>query len=283
MGGLRRISTSFFPLACALLVAGAGVALPEFAAFETVNGVPQLSVPGPDSFHAYWGVWRTLTDAEREALRSSGSGRLFSHRKISWKTVRCDDGAEVGADGEDVWYLDPIVFDDEGRVEPIREALRSDYRYFSLLNLNGMKLAGPQARSLKGLRGEVELDSRLFLFASAQAPSVAGFLSLRGFQGSKDPGHQAFLDKTHPYRWPVYYDERAHKDHSLRAPVDFGEFESRALSQDHFQMRLVWDSCDGATVRVEGRVPGGVIPVGGPNRPMREDRGDSPLPIRVLE
>ena len=48
-------------------------------------------------------------------------------------------------------------------------------------------------------------------------------------------------------------------------------------------MRLVWDSCDGATVRVEGRVPGGVIPVGGPNRPMREDRGDSPLPIEVLE
>lgn len=52
MGGFRRIATSFFVLACALPVAGAGVALQEFAAFETVNGVPQLSVVGPDAFHA---------------------------------------------------------------------------------------------------------------------------------------------------------------------------------------------------------------------------------------
>jgi hypothetical protein len=283
---MKPFQSPFWPLlaaGCVLLARGARAEVNPFPAFETVNYEPQLSTSGPNNFYVYWGVWRTLTDAEREVLRRERGSRIFSNRRISWKTVRCDDGSVVNADGEDVWYVDPIHFDSEGRIDPIPEAVRPDYRYFSLLNMNGMKLAGPTATTVKGLRGEVELDSRIFLFAGSQAPSESGFLELRDFQNSKDPLNQAFFGKTNPYRWPVYYDERAHKDHSLQAPRNFAVFESKALSKDQFRMKLVWESCDGSAIGVEGLVPGGVIPVGGPNRPMRDDHGDGPLPIGVLK
>jgi len=266
-----------------LLVRGAAADAPAYPGYETVNYEPQLTTSGPNNFNVYWGVWRTLTDSERQVLRRERGSRLFSNRKIGWTTFRCDDGSVVNTDGEDVWYVDPIHFDSEGRVSPIPEALRPDYRYFSLVNMNGMKLAGPKATSVKGLRGVVELDARMYLFAGSQAPSESGFQELRAYQKSQDPVVLAFFNKTNPYRWPVYYDERAHKDHSLQAPRDFTAHEPKALTQDHFRMRLVWESCDGKTIGIEGQVPGGVIPVGGPNRPGREDRGAGFLPIGELK
>jgi hypothetical protein len=283
MKSVRTHIWSHLAAACVLLARGARADINPFPAFETVNNQPQLTTSGPNNFYIYWGVWRTLTSAERDVLRRERGSLIFSNRRITWTTVRCDDGSVVNANGEDVWYVDPIRFDSEGRIEPIPEAVRPDYRYFSLMNMNGMKLAGSTATSVKGLRGEVELDSRIFLFKGRDAPSESGFLDLRAFHNSPDPLNQAFFGKTHPYRWPVYYDERAHKGHSLQAPKNFEAFQPKALSKDHFRMKLVWESCDGFAIGVEGLVPGGVMPVGGPNRPMREDHGDGPLPIGVLK
>ncbi len=254
-----------------------------FPAFETVNYEPQLTVSGPDNFHVYWGVWRTLTAGEREELRRERGSRLFSNRTIAWKTFRCDDDSLVNADQENLWFVDPIHFGTGGRITPIPEARRPDYRYFSLINMNGMKLAGPKSTTIKGLRGEIELDARLFLFAGRHAPSDSQFHDLRTFEKSSNPVHQEFFKKTNPYRWPVFYDERAHKDHSLEAPADFTTLEPLALSRDRLRMKIVWESCDGRAIGIEGLVPEGIIPVGGPNRPGREDRGQGPLPIRKPE
>jgi hypothetical protein len=278
----RRVG-GFLAVGGVLLARGAAAETPAYPAFETVNYEPQLTTAGPTNFNVYWGVWRTLTAAEREVLRRERGSRLFSNRRISWRTVRCDDGSLVNADSEDVWYLDPIRFDAAGKIEPIPEARRPDYLYFSLINMNGMKLVGPKGITIKGLRGEIDLDARFFLFAGSQAPSAAGFLDLRAFEKSQDPLNQAFFAKAHPYRWPVFYDERAHKEHSLQPPTDFAAQEPRALSRDHLRMKLVWESCDGSSIGMEGLVPGGVLPVGGPNRPGREDRGTGMLPIGVLK
>ncbi len=270
-------------MGCVLFARGGSADAPAYPAFETVNYEPQLTIGGATNFNVYWGVWRTLTTSEREVLRRERGSALFSNRKISWRTVRCDDGALVNADSEDVWYVDPIHFDSAGRIDPIPEARRPDYRYFSLINMNGMKLAGPKSITIKGLRGEIDLDARFFLFAGSRAPNTSGFLELRAFEKSQDPLNQAFFSKAHPYRWPVFYDERAHKDHSLQAPRDFAMQEPHALSRDRLRMKLVWESCDGSTIGIEGLVPGGVLPVGGPNRPGREDRGTGMLPIGVLK
>jgi hypothetical protein len=187
----------------------------------------------------------------------------------------------VDEGSEELWFLDELILDADGRLEPVAEASRSDYRYFSLLNLRGVKLAGAQGTSLRGMRGQVRLSSRFLLWALSDAPQDRGFLSLRQFRESPDLRNQRFFEQANPGRWPIFYDERAHKPHSLDAPVDLQERLSAALSEDHFEMTLDWSSCSGEQVQIEAGVPAEGIPPPGPNRPGRDDQGAEKIQPRT--
>ncbi len=121
----------------------------DFAVYETVNSKPQVQI-GQEHFLAYWAVWRGLRPLERVQLLSFGPGErhLISKRDIRWEAKRCADTQILSNDSESFYFDDPIEFlpDGSGRILPLREAMRTDYRYFVMFSINSQYLPSQQER-----------------------------------------------------------------------------------------------------------------------------------------
>ncbi len=275
----------------------------SLSAYETVNIEPQFST-SPETFYFYWGVWRTLSPTERSALQTHG-GHLYSHRKIHWRVIDCKTGVLSRDAGENFWFWDQVGLDSEGRLIPIREAQRPDYLYFSLLNLNAWNLRGTppfvaprreagevsdhlyertkvtyeawkKSASPAGTRGTLVVKATHRLSDHRVTPKSSDFFSIDDYTQGKSnlsPELSAQLDGYHPARWPIHYDERAHKPHHLREPELWRNTQS-TISESKFAMKLEWDGCvDRAPITVTVRIPKNGMPAPGPNRPGRDDRG----------
>jgi hypothetical protein len=244
--------------------------------YESVNAGPQLSIRD-GGFAFYWGLWRTLNLTERQALPDGG--HLISKREIRWKTYRCEDHSLARQDGELFYFLDRVDFDRFGRIVPIPEALRSDWLYLSMINFSSTHVLSTGAGA-SGTFGEVLVDAEHVLLPNAVSVSDAGFFDL-----SRAPWNERY----HPNSWPIFYDERAHKPHSLKQPAAFNSTThsmNGAISRDRFAMRILWSACPPKNGRADpleviALVAPGSQPLDGPSRPGRSDRGMTPL--RILE
>ncbi len=253
---------------CVLLIGSMAMA-DDASPYLTVNGRPQLSVDGRN-FGFYWALWRTLTPAERTALEPQGGGHLVSRRKISWKSRGCGAKDAWVADSEDLWYWDKIEWNEQGKIKPLQEAPWSDHLYLVMGNLNSARVSGS--------RGEFLIHSEQAIVPKDRGPRSREFITIDDY-GPNRPDALMFLEVMHPDQWPVYYDERAHKPHSLHRPALWGERAQWAISQTSFDLRLVWDACSRTGgLRVRALVPPGGLPGPGPNRFGRdEDAGRDDL------
>lgn len=146
----------------------------DFSVYETVNSKPQVQI-GQEHFLAYWAVWRGLRPLERVQLLSFGPGErhLISKRDIRWEAKRCADTQILSNDSESFYFDDPIEFlpDGSGRILPLREAMRTDYRYFVMFSINSQYLPSQQERVPLRRQSE-ETEDEFFLRKSY--PSVIG-------------------------------------------------------------------------------------------------------------
>jgi hypothetical protein len=281
----------------------------ELPIYETVNSVPQFA-DDETHFLLYWSVWRHLSKQERQTLGDK-PGVLLSERDISWTMVDCNTHENIHSNGEKVWYRDEIDYDAEGKVKPIKEATRKDYRYLNMINLNSQHLrgAGPyiapkkiQGETLeewdvrrhkayldwekrswaKGTRGQVLLKAEHRLYAKQQISEDSGWINPQDYP--KATGELLdWITRLSPKRWPIYYDERAHKPHQFKEPkIWLGN--NKAISRHQFRMRFTWNWCDTTKpVQVELFFPKGEIPPPGPNRPGRTDSGEKTIKINEVE
>lgn len=276
-----------------------------------VNSGPQFNVT-PSFFALYLGVWRGFDAAEIEAIRSGAS--LLSERQISWQVTSCSGVGAKHEDEETIWTYDRLLLDSQGHVTPIAEATRPGYRYFSVLNLHGLFLRGTGdfrrsrrtpgetsteyrsrldrekaawriAASPKGTRGRVDvrLDMRL-VDGAFEDEAATQFLNFADYAalGTANPQLKALFYKTAPNRWPVSYDERAHKPHNFSMPELWRVQAEVPLRQDKLRARFEWDWCD-VDAPVQARIvfsPGSLLP-SGPNRYGRGESG--PTSISVVE
>lgn len=282
--------------------------------WETVNSVPQLSVD-QDQFYFYWGLWRKLTTAERQAIQSSepdtksrASGSIVSRRSIAWTVHDCATSALLTGDHEDFYFLDPLEFDDAGELVPLREAYRSGWRYFSLANFDSTfartdlpppslpRLAGERVsdwrertlettnawkklQSRRGQRGEIRIHSKHRVYASPVAGNTRDFVSFFDYRTADTVFMGGLFARFNPARWPVFYDERAHKLHSVQEPTLWRE--RAPLSENEFEGVLTWNWCDRqSTVTAVFESVRGDLPPPGPNRPGRTDSGNAVLEIK---
>jgi len=277
--------------------------------YETVNSVPQFA-DDEDHFLVYWAIWRQLSSDERTALGPSG-GDILSERNLSWTVNDCKTGEQINKDGEDIWYLDQIEFDANGQMKPIKEAPRPGYRYFNMLNINSQHLRGGgpfnspkklpgekmedwdarrhkaflewQEKSwAKGTKGDIELLADHRMLAAKELTSNDPWIKPEDYP--KLTG--SLLDtitKYSPSRWPVFYDERAHKPHMFTVPKSWPQFD-KLISRRQFRMRLHWDWCNvNAPVKAEIFVPRGEMPPAGPNRPGRSDSGQRAIQVNEID
>lgn len=276
--------------------------------YQTVNSVPQFA-GGENHFLFYWAIWRGISDSEKEAF-NGGEGALISLREISWELKDCNQGTLIHSDKERVWYYDDLRFNPQGDLIPIKEAPRLGYRYFSLMNLNSQHLrgAGPfkgpkkergekmedwdkrrHAAFLEWLHkswakkslGSVWLQAEHKLFSKQALTEKEVWIDPKDY--SKLTG--ALLEtitKLSSSRWPVHFDERAHKPHRFEEPLSWKN--PNALSQNRFRMRLDWNWCDlNQPVKVEAFVPKGEMPAPGPNRPGRTDSGENTIKVSEID
>ena len=287
------------------------------SSWETVNSAPQLSVD-EDQFYFYWGLWRKLTAGEKKAIQSQAesgvrpaSGSIISRRSIVWTVHDCATAALLSRDHEEFYFMDPLEFDAAGELLPLREAYRPGWRYFSMANFDSTlartdlsppvipRLTGERDRdwkervfeatqawrklqSRRGQRGEIRIQSSHRIFASAAAGLAGGFVSFLDYRAADTEFMDGLFARFNPARWPVFYDERAHKLHSVEEPPVWRE--SVAFSENEFTGVLNWNWCDKhSPVRAVFEMPDGTLPPPGPNRPGRTDRGNAIMEIKATQ
>lgn len=276
--------------------------------YETVNVVPQFA---DDNTHflLYWAIWRGLTEQEKSILNGN-EGFILSLRDISWTVNDCQSDSLIHADGEKVWYLDELKWDAQGSVVPIKEAPRNGYRYFNLLNINSQHLRGAGAfKGPKKQKGEKMEDwdkrrHRAYLewLKKSWVKNTKGSIFLRAehklFSKQVSMNQDPWIDpkdypkltgdlldkitKYSPSRWPVNFDERAHKPHLFNEPKAWQD--PRSISNHHFRAQLIWNWCNpDEPVVTELRVAKGELPPPGPNRPGRPSSGQTKIKVTEVD
>ena len=277
--------------------------------YETVNSVPQFA-DDEDHFLVYWAVWRQISPQEKTAL-GADTGSILSERDISWTVTDCQTGSQINKDVENIWYLDPITYDANGQVKPIKEAPRPGYRYFNMLNINSQHLRGagpfdsPKKRPgekiedwdarrhnaylewlhkswAKGTKGDVVLFADHRLYRAQDLSNDDRWIKPEDYPTLTGPLLEK-ITKYSPGRWPVFFDERAHKAHMFSEPKSW-QVQGKFISRHKFRMRLHWDWCDvNALVKAQLFVPRGEMPPAGPNRPGRSDSGQKPINVGEID
>jgi len=245
-------------------------ALPALGAtYLTVNRKPQISLEA-DAFQFYWALWRTLTPAERAVLQPTGGGHLYGLRQLVWRARGCEPKARWKENSETLWTWDEIRFQANGEIQPLREAPWSDHLYFVQANFN--------SRHARGLWGELVIRSEHRVLPRDAAPLPLDFTTIDDYRPGH-PDYEEFMGRLHPIRWPVYYDERAHKPHSIHLPQAWERKKPAPLSVSVLEMRLIWDGCtEPGKMKVKALFPPGGLPAAGPNRFGRdEDSGRDSL------
>ncbi|MEY4631896.1 MAG: hypothetical protein RIQ81_2016 [Pseudomonadota bacterium] len=299
--------------------AGEGADSDAASAYETVNHRPQLSID-QNQFSFYWGLWRTVTPAEKAAIAAASgesddsaptttSGSLISRRIVAWTVNDCATSTLLIRDQEELFYLDQIEINAQGETAPLREAYRPGWRYFSMGTFDSTlartdlsmpiveQLPGERLRdwrnrkfeveqawrkeqSRRGQRGEIHFQATHKLYAVPASRVVSAFISFFDYRGNDLEFQGGAFARLSPARWPVYFDERAHKPHSFEEPEIWRA--GAPVSSRDFNAVLKWDWCDTKTNVKAVFEPGpGGLPRPGPNRPGRNDRGNADLEIRA--
>lgn len=279
------------------------------AVYETVNSIPQFA-DDDTHFLFYWSVWRHLSNQERQTL-GSRPGVLLSERDIQWTMIDCQTHETLNSTGEKVWYRDDIDYDSDGKVKPIIEAPRKDYRYLNMINLNSQHLrgAGPYVAPkklreetleewdlrrhkaylewekkswAKGTSGQIVVRAEHRLHAKQDISDDTAWINPQDYPKASGEILE-WITKLSSRRWPIYFDERAHKPHQFKEPKSWQKV-SKPISRHKFRMRLTWNWCaTSEPVKVEVFFPKGEIPPPGPNRPGRTDSGQKPIKINEID
>jgi hypothetical protein len=277
--------------------------------YETVNSFPQFA-DDDTHFLLYWSVWRHLSNQERQTLGVK-PGVLLSERDLSWTVIDCQTQETIKSDGERIWYRDDLDYDAQGKVKPILEATRKDYRYLNMINLNSQHLrgAGPyiapkklRGESLdewdnrrhkaylewekkswaKGTSGQVIVKAEHRLHSKQDVSEDNGWINPQDYPKATGEVLE-WITKLSSKRWPIYFDERAHKPHQFKEPKSW-QTGDKAISNHKFRMRFNWNWCSTSEpVKVEIFFPKGEMPPPGPNRPGRSDSGEKPIKISEIE
>jgi hypothetical protein len=270
---------------CALLLHFAPSS--ALASYETVNGAPQFSADA-DGFSFYWALWRPSP---------SPGAALVTRREIRWTARDCATGAPVNDDGETYWFLD---------MGTIPQAPREGYSYLVLGNIQGGQLRGLapyvrparqagesseafRARTLKLLqdwkrRASLQGSRGVIRFRTEARSLPAALSSARDqFRATDGPDFSRLEDPRHaPDRWPVYFDERAHKAHAAAEPAIWPSLAPDSDPLMPFEFDLEWNGCAAGqaiagTVVIASPLK---LPPGGPDRPGRSEGADHPAEIR---
>ncbi len=262
--------------------------------YEHVAGGPRAQ-HSENQFSAYWAVWRKLSPKE-QSIFTSVPGTQISQRSLSWETRNCNNNAVISKDSEVFWYEDKIEFDENLQLIPIPEAKRNNYLYTVLFNLNSLFLKEQKAfktpirrqsesreaymqrkgeayanflnaNSAKETQGELFIDFKQSTYLKSQV--IGDFRTLKEFL--TNPVELFKMEKYKPTRWPIYYDERAHKAHSLEAPQI--NSSAQPVETYEFDYILKWNWCNTQTPHFELQKIRGVTPDQGPNRSGRDESG----------
>jgi hypothetical protein len=278
---------------------------------EFVNQRPQFNVT-EKFFAMYIGIWRGFSESEKSLIPSGAT--LLSQRKVQWQVRKCEDNTIEHQDRDVHWAIDELALDEDGNVLPIIEANRPNYRYFSLINLHGLFLRGTgdlkrsqrlpeethdaftarlakekedwwNRASPKGTRGAVDISLTMKLVVGLSKDIIEEqFIRFENYKviATDSPAMKELFIRTAPNRWPVSYDERAHKPHSFSEPAAWRSPSTELISSDEIRARLEWDWCNRETAPIARVVfPKGKLPAPGPNRAGRTDHG--PATIEVVE
>lgn len=277
--------------------------------YETVNAVPQFA-QDDTHFLLYWSVWRRLSNQERLTL-GNRAGVILSERDISWTMIDCQSRIQLNSNGEKIWYRDEVEYDADGKVKPIKEATRKDYRYFNMINLNSQHLRGtgpyeaPKKRRgetfdewdirrhkayleweqkswAKGTSGQMILRAEHRLHLKQDVSGDSSWIENQDYP--KATGELLdWITKLSPKRWPIYYDERAHKPHQFKQPPSW-QLGNIAISRHLFRMRFTWNWCSTSEpVKAELFFPKGELLPPGPNRPGRTDSGQTQIKMSEVD
>ncbi len=237
--------------------------------YETVHDSPQF-VADTETFSFYWSLWRSRAD-------------IVSEREIRWETRDCASGKVLSADGEKYWFLDR---------ETIPQAPREGFLYLVLGNIVGLHLRGIgpymkpgdyaewKARAIpRGAKGEIRFRTEVRTLPES-SPAYDEVLkqfsrpSPADFPKVENPKHA-------PDRWPVYFDERAHKAHSATEPAVWKSLPKDSSSLIPVEAWLEWNACE-AGKKIQGvlHIPSkDRLPPGGPDRPGKSADPGSPVKI----
>ncbi len=262
---------------------------------SSVNGGPQIS-SDDKNFGTYWAFWLKLDNEEKRHIRS-----IISRRTVQLETRSCMDQTTRLQGSESFYFYDNIQLDQNGMVIPLREAMRTDYRYISLMNITGLRLTGEKGLNrVKRLPGENydqytkrksiirqewrkkafpkgnygEIYFKLELKAYSKSPKLQSFVRISDYLEPSSELYDLFV-KYKPDAWPIHYDERAHKPHHIREPELWSKKED--ISKE-LEFKFIWNWCN-EKVSTEIVFLSGDIPEKGPNRNGRPG-GSSLIPIR---
>lgn len=259
-------ASAAFGIAVAAVVATTS-STPARAEYAVVAEAPRLLSDG-ENFSLYFGLWRTLEDSEKQALKAAGNrGVMLSERAISWSTQSCADNIEISKDSERLWYADEIAFDPSGTLIPSPYAALPDHLYFVQFNLNGLFLKSQDAfvapARQPGEHGDAYRDRYGKLFAEWRARHVpkgaqgtlrvdsehrlvTGRLRDRAFRTNEENERATatapLTKKLGSDHWPIYFDERAHKPHSYSRPSSWDT--STPVTTTRIVHELKWNWCD---------------------------------------
>lgn len=261
----------------------------EPAPYETVNGLPQMSA-SDSQFSFYWGIWRGISPSEKALILASPQKQasLVSRRSVVWDIHDCATSALLHRNHEEFYFLDNLELEND-KLRPLREAVRPGWRYFSMGTFNslfareGSDIRSQQdlkkLQSRRGQRGQVMIQAEHKFFTVPPADLKSSFVSFFDYRADDARLLDGVFAPFNPYRWPVYYDERAHKPHSINEPEIWrtvGNNDPRT-----FNARLVWNWCENGEKPVAYfEVGPDDLPPPGPNRPGRTDSGTTELPLR---
>ena len=286
----------------------AKTAAQEEGLYETVNGKPQLSVDD-NNFYFYWGLWRRLSYAELQQIAKlpGQKASLVSRRLVKWTLTDCATNSLIHENQEQFYFLDELQIENS-ELKPIIEAVRPGWRYFSMGSFNSQlaeedkgqphltQNPGESARqfrdrkkealiewqakqSRRGQKGEVILEAEHKFFATDPATIKESFVLFQNYRLNDMIALNGQFASFNPSRWPIYYDERAHKPHSITVPRIWDTNEETSPKRV-FQAKLVWNWCkDESKPSAQFEIDTTNLPPPGPNRPGRSESGDTDLPI----
>lgn len=276
--------------------------------YETVNIRPQFSVDN-NQFYFYWGLWRRMSDVERRQMDTMPrqQASLISKRSVAWTLYDCGTNELLHQNREDFYFLDELKIQD-GELKPVHEAFRPGWRYFSMGSFNSAlareDLGRPNLtqnpgetnrefrdrkaafnidwlskQSRIGQKGEVILQAEHRFFAVNFDEVKKSFVVFEDYRQNDTVDLAGKFAPFNPSRWPVLYDERAHKPHSFKQPDIWNTSNVRGSTRQ-FGAKLIWNWCEaGDKPKAQFEIDAKDLPPPGPNRPGRTDAGNTELPI----